>query len=275
MMKILDFHLHVGTRHNWTPWVIDFFRKNNPGYYDKFVDAITPEGVLEYLDTQGVEKAVVLSEYAPACTGVVTNEFTSGFCSRSDRLIPFGSVCLYNEIAPAEQADIALRKLGVRGFKMMPTYAHFYPNDPSLFPFYEVLRDAGVPVQFHTGTSVFQGSLVKYGDPLLLDDVADAFPALKIVLDHGGRPFWYDRAAWMLLRHPNIYIGITGIPAKQLLTHFPKLESFADRFLFGSDWPGAGDIRPLVEKVSSLPLRPETIEAILWDNGARLLGLNK
>jgi predicted TIM-barrel fold metal-dependent hydrolase len=274
-MRILDFHIHVGTQHHWTPWVINFFKKNNPAYYDKFVDGIIPEGVLEYLDHQGVEKAVVLSEYAPECTGIVTNEFTSEFCRKSDRLIPFGSVCLYDGIAPAEQAERAIRELGVRGFKMLPTYAHFYPNDPSLFPFYEVLRDAGVPVQFHTGASVFQGSLIKYGDPLLLDDVADAFPTLPIVLDHGGRPFWYDRAAWMLLRHPNVHIGITGIPAKQLLTHFPKLENFADRFLFGSDWPGAGDIGPLVEKVAALPLRSSTIEAIFWDNGARLLGLDR
>lgn len=271
---ILDFHIHVGTRFHWAPCVIDFFEKNNPAFYNRFVDAITPEGVLDYLDEQGVGKAVVLSEYAPACTGIVTNEYTSEFCRSSDRLIPFGSVSLYDEIAPAEQADRAIRELGVRGFKMLPTYAHFYPNDPKLFPFYEVLCDAGVPVQFHTGTSVFPGSLVKYGDPLLLDDVADAFPALQIVLDHGGRPFWYDRAAWMLLRHPNVYIGITGIPAKQLLTHFPKLESFADRFIFGSDWPGAGDIGPLVARVSGLPLRASTIEAILWGNGARLLGLD-
>jgi predicted TIM-barrel fold metal-dependent hydrolase len=273
-MRVLDFHIHVGTRRHWTAWVIDFFRKNNPSYYEKFVDAITPEGVLEYLDSQGIEKAVILSEYAPECSGVVTNEFTAEFCRRSDRLIPFGSVSLYSEASPAEQADRAIRELGVRGFKMLPTYAHFYPNDPKLFPFYEILRDAGVPVQFHTGTSVFRGSLVKYGDPLLLDDVADAFPTLKIILDHGGRPFWYDRAAWMLLRHSHVHIGITGIPAKQLLTHFPKLESFADRFVFGSDWPGAGDIALLIEKVSGLPLQPSTIEAILWGNGARLLGID-
>lgn len=274
-MRILDFHIHVGTRFNWTPWVIDYFKQHNPAYYDRFVDAITPEGVLEYLDSQGVETAVMLSEYAPACTGTVPNEFTSDFCRNSDRLIPFGSVCLYEGAAPAEQAESAIRELGVRGFKMLPTYAHFTPNDPHLFPFYEVLRDAGIPVQFHTGTSIFRGSLVKYGDPLLLDDVADAFPTLQIVLDHGGRPFWYDRAAWMLLRHSNISIGITGIPAKQLLTHFPKLESFADRFIFGSDWPGTGDIRPLIEKVAALPLSPGALEAIFWNNGARLLGLDK
>ena len=45
-MPILDFHLHVGTRHHWTPWVISFFEQNNPEYSRNFVEEITPEGVL-------------------------------------------------------------------------------------------------------------------------------------------------------------------------------------------------------------------------------------
>jgi len=44
--------------------------------------------------------------------------------------------------------------------------------------------------------------------------------------------------------------------------------------IFGSDWPGAGDIDSVVEKVDGLPLESSTIEAILWGNGARLLGLD-
>ncbi|MBF0497207.1 MAG: amidohydrolase [Deltaproteobacteria bacterium] len=269
----MDFHVHVGTRHQWTPWVIDFFRENNPGYAGRFVDRITPEGITAYLKEQGVEKAVILSEYAPKATGVVTNEFTTEFCRGRDMLIPFGSVCLYDPVPPAEQAERAVKELGMKGFKMMPTYAHFYPNDPALWPFYETVRDLGAPLLFHTGTSIFKGSLVKYGDPLFLDDVAESFPTLQIVLAHGGRSFWYDRAAWMITRHKNVFIDISGIPAKQLLTHFPKLEKFADRFLFGSDWPGVPDIRSFVDRVTRLPLKAGTIEAILWGNGAGLLGL--
>ena len=272
-MRILDFHLHVGTRHHWTPWVIDFFEQVNPGYFARFVEEITPGEVLGYLDEQGVDRAVMLSEYAPESTGVVTNEFTAEFCRGHERLIPFGSICLYEGPAPAEQAERAVKELGIKGFKMIPPYARFYPNDVSLFPFYELARDLNVPVQFHTGTSIFKGSRVKYGDPLLVDDVADAFPTLKIILEHGGRPFWYDRAAWMLTRHPNVHIGLAGIPAKQLLAHFPKLEHYSDRFVFGSDWPGLPDIRSLAERFAKLPLRPGTVEAILWGNGARLLGL--
>jgi hypothetical protein len=272
-VKLIDFHLHVGTRQNFNPWIIEYFSQQNPYYTEHFADSVSPERLISYLETQQVERAVVLSEYAPKATGVVTNEFTAEFCHNHGQLIPFGSLCLYSDQPLAEQAEYALRDLGVKGFKLLPTYAHFYPNDSFLFPFYEVCRDHGVPVQCHTGTSIFRGSRVKYGDPLFLDDVADEFPRLKIVLEHGGRPFWYDRAAWMLTRHANVYIGIAGIPAKRLLHLFPKLESYPDRFIFGSDWPGVPDVFSYAERITRLPLSSKVIDMILYYNAKELLGL--
>ncbi|MGQ9654898.1 MAG: amidohydrolase family protein [Thermodesulfobacteriota bacterium] len=272
-MKVIDFHLHVGTKDHWNPWLMDFFRTQNPTYTSQFAEQVTPQRLISYLRSQGVDRAVVLSEYAPQSTGVVSNEFTSSFCRGHDELIPFGAPCLYSDIPLERQAEHAVRELGMRGFKMLPTYAHFYPNDHSLFPFYEVVRDLGVPLVFHTGTSIFKGSRVKYGDPLLLDDVAEQFPELKIVLEHGGRPFWYDRAGWMITRHKNVYIGIAGIPARQLLEHFPHLPRYPERFIFGSDWPGVPDIRSYVERIRDLPLDQGIIESVLWENAKELLRL--
>ena len=272
-IPVIDFHLHAGTKSHWTPWVMDFFRQVNPFYYEHFSEQITPDGVLAFLKGQGVRKAVVLSEYAPETSGVVTNEFTSRFCDGQEDLIPFGSICLYGKEPLEEQAERAINQLGIKGFKMLPTYAHFYPNDPRLFPFYEVAQQHRTPLAFHTGISFFRGSKVKYGDPLLLDEVACDFPSLPIVLEHGGRSFWYDRAGWLITRHPNMYIGLAGIPAKQILQHFPHLERYRDRFVFGSDWPGIPDIRSLAQKIYALPLEEETKERILWRNAAELLRL--
>jgi hypothetical protein len=273
LTKVFDFHLHVGTRDHWNPWIMEFFARNNPRYTRRFSESVTPESLMDYLRSQGVDRAVVLSEYAPLSTGVVPNEFTAEFCRGREELIPFGSVRLHDEVSPSDQAEHAVRSLGVRGFKMLPTYAHFYPNDRSLFPFYETVQSLGVPLQFHTGTSVFKGSLVKYGDPLLLDDVAEAFGELQIVLDHGGRPFWYDRADWMITRHRNVHIGLTGVPAKRYLEHFPNLVRYPERYIFGSDWPGVPDIRPFVEKVLDLPLSDDIKAMLLWENAVRLLQL--
>lgn len=59
-MKVIDFHVHVGTKEHWNPWVMDFFRQTNPFYYERFSEKITPEGLITYLKFQGVEKTVIL-----------------------------------------------------------------------------------------------------------------------------------------------------------------------------------------------------------------------
>ena len=59
---------------------------------------------------------------------------------------------------------------------------------------------------------------------------------------------WFDRVEPELLhiavhlarRHPNVHLDLSGIPPKNLLTYFPKLESIASKCLFGTDWPSPG-----------------------------------
>ena len=60
---------------------------------------------------------------------------------------------------------------------------------------------------------------------------------LKILLAHGGRPLWMDTAFFLVRRHPNVHLDISGIPPKTMLKYFPRLEEIAPRTLFGTDWP--------------------------------------
>lgn len=271
--KVIDFHAHIGTVDNWTPWVTEFFKEYNPAYVERFGKNITPEEVISFFRSQGVDRTVMLAEYNPATSGVVTNEFTAEFCKGHRELIPFGAVCLYDETPYGVQAENAVKNLGMKGFKLLPSYAHFYPNDEKLFPFYEVAQSAKAPIMFHTGISAFKGSRIKYADPLLLDDVADAFPDLKIIMEHGGRSFWYDRASWLITRHRNMYIGIAGIPIKKLLRYFPNFERYQDRFIFGSDWPGIADIRGQIDRVRRLEIADPVKEKMLWRNAEAVLGI--
>jgi predicted TIM-barrel fold metal-dependent hydrolase len=226
------------------------------------------------MDLEGIARAVVLAEYAPNVTGVIPSEFTAEFCSATDRLIPFGSVDLNSDVDAGTQAEHCIKELGCRGLKLLPPSQYFYPDDPRILPAYEVSQHLGVPVMFHTGTSLWPGTRIRYGDPLLLDDIANDFPELKIIMCHGGRPFWYQEAEWMLRRHQNICIDVSGIPPKQLPQAFPKMEKFPDRFLFGSDWPNVVSVGDQVRQIRELDLDPRTTEALLWENAARLLGLD-
>jgi predicted TIM-barrel fold metal-dependent hydrolase len=117
----------------------------------------------------------------------------------------------------------------------------------------------------HTGTSIFPGARNRYGDPLFLDDVAVDFPNLKILMAHGGRPIWMQTAFFLLRRHRNVYLDISGIPPKLLLQYFPRLQEIASKTLFGTDWPSPGvkDIRQNIDEFSALPLSAEIKEQIL------------
>jgi len=95
---------------------------------------------------------------------------------------------------------------------------------------------------------------------------------LNIVMEHGGRTFWYDRAAWLISKYKNMHIGIAGIATRHLPKFFPRLEQYRDRFIFGSDWPGVADINGLIERVLALPYSNETKEMLLHKNAERLLG---
>src|SRR5437016_4377517 len=126
-------------------------------------------------------------------------------------------------------------------------------------------RSHGIAVMSHPGTSVFPGARNRYGDPIYVDDVAVDFPMLKILLAHGGRPLWMKTAFFLIRRHPNVYLDISGIPPKTLLQYFPRLEEIASKTLFGTDWPGPGvpDIKRNLDDFRSLPLTDAVKDQIL------------
>ena len=272
-MKVLDFHIHIGKRNQLTPKLIEHLQETLSPEIMNLLDMITPHMLNDFFAAQGVDKAVILAEYTPNTTGTIPSEFVADFCHKTDRFIPFGSIDLDSGVDAAEQTERCIKELGCYGIKLYPPYAYFFPNDPRILPVYEAARDLGVPVMFHTGSSLFPGSRIKYANPLLLDEVAEDFPDLKLVMCHGGRPFWYKEAQWMLIRHKNTYIDTSGIPIRQLADVFPKLDKLRDRFIFGTDWPQIPSTETHYKKFLELPLRDDTKQAVLWDNGARLLGI--
>jgi len=274
-MGIIDFHIHLGRREHLTKHMIEYLQKTlSPNALD-FMDTLSACEFSRYLETQGVDYGVILSEYSPLVTGIISNEFTAGFCKDYARLIAFGSIDLESNVPAGEQVERCVEELGCKGLKLLPSYGHYYPNDERLLSGYEAAQHYGIPVMFHTGTSLFPYTRIRYANPLLLDDIAEEFPRLPIVACHGGRPFWYKEAQWLLNRHKNLFVDISGIPPKQLLTAFPKLERYAERFVFGSDWPTeVVSIADQVQKISLLSLKEATLYAVLRSNAARLLGLD-
>src|SRR5712692_11885381 len=129
-----------------------------------------------------------------------------------------------------------------------------------------------VPVWTITGTSIFPGARNKYGRPMELDDVAVDFPDLQIVMAHGGRPLYMEEAFFILRRHHNVRLDVSGIPPAKLLQYFPRLAEVADRTLWGTDWPSPGvkDLRQNIDQFLELPLTDPQRTAILETNALAL-----
>ncbi|MFQ5915636.1 MAG: amidohydrolase family protein [Nitrospinota bacterium] len=272
---VVDFHCHMAYYENVTDSYARYLAQMAGMAYEDLVERFgSPEAFLRLLDEYGVDYAVILAETSPISAGISTNEQVIEFCSGSDRLIPFGTVNPYLDHRPARAVRDLAERGAIRGLKLYPNYQYFSPNDATLYPVYAVAEGLGLPIMFHTGSSILPGSRMKYADPLLLDDVAVDFPDLVIIQCHGGRPFWHDRSFVLCRLHENVYIDVAGLPAHRLLRYFPEMERLAGKFLFGSDWPGVPrTIRQNVEAVRTLGLPEEAVRMVLGGNAAHILAL--
>jgi len=269
---ITDCHIHIQPLEMVKPAALDLMKKKRPNY-DQIVEyCSSPKSFLKYLDQCGIDRAVLINYIAPEVIGFTSgvNQFIADYTRENPkRLLSCGGLHprhSTNILADVEQ----LLRLGIRMIKIHPPHQLLYPNEylhgvTELEIIYRAAEANGVPVMFHTGTSIFEGARNRYGDPIFIDDVAVDFPKMKILLAHGGRPLWMNTAFFLLRRHPNVFLDISGIPPQTLLNYFPRLQEIAGKTLFGTDWPGPGvpDVKKNLDDFRALPLSEKTKQQIL------------
>ncbi len=276
MSGVFDAHIHIQPWEQMKPDVLATMRRGHDDFEAILGFSRSPDSLLRHLDREGIEKAVLVNYVSPDLMGFTdaVNPYIADYCrGHSDRLVAMGSVHPRFSRDPAGDVDRAV-EIGIRALKIHPPHQLFQPNDyrqgrlPALEAIYRKAAEHRIPILFHTGTSVFPGARNVYADPLPLDDVAVDFPDLTIVMAHGGRPLWGGTAFFLLRRFPNVYMDISGIPPRSVMTMFPRLEEIASKVLFGSDWPGPSvpAISRNVAAVRELPLSEAARRRILWEN---------
>src|SRR5213083_2302406 len=238
-----------------------------------------PRALLELMDRAGVWRAGLVNYPAPDVMGFTdaANAFAARYAEANrERLLPYGGVHPRFTRDPAGDVD-RLLELGIRVLKLPPPHQLFPANAytgglDALGTIYRRAEERGLPVMVHTGTSVFPGARSKYGNPMELDDVAIDFPDLQLVMAHGGRPLFMEEAFFILRRHPQVRLDVSGIPPSKLLEYFPRLLEVAGRVLWGTDWPSPGvkDLRQNIDQFLTLPLTNEQQRAILETNALAL-----
>jgi len=270
-------HIHVGHRFEWTetamekwansgpyvPHIFDAEERQVPG---KYGDVIKKEGVVggillpEYSpQTAGVMPFILLPEYSPQTAGVMPFERAREIHEAHPELIPFANLNPNVHDDPVAVFEAQLGQ-GARGLKIHAIHGFFFANDERLYPVYE------------KGTTLFRGAKMRYADPYTFDDVINDFPDMTVVLCHGGRGFWYHIAEFMAKHFTNVYIDISGLPPKNLLTYFPSMKKFCHKFLFGTDFPGVPGIRKNYDALKGLIQDDAALEQICYKNACDLFG---
>ena len=149
----------------------------------------------------------------------------------------------------------------------------WFANAAWALPLYAFCEEAGVPVVFTFG-GIMTRSL-RYYDPLLIDDIAGAFPRLKIALCHGGWPYVTECCQIALNRGnvwlaPDIYMVRSPGMADYVMAANHLLR---ERIIFASAYP----ILPLdkaVEAYRSCGISEASLPYVMGKNAAAFLGLD-
>jgi predicted TIM-barrel fold metal-dependent hydrolase len=274
-LPLIDVHLHVARLPTlklplpaWAPFA-------DPGALDELYDesgTIRPDRFDAYLEAEGVDLALLMSEYSPRVTGIQPVEDLRPIVRHNPdrfRLVANLNPHLHHPILAELDRQL---DLGAAALKLHPVHGGFPPTEPGLYLAYQRCQELGVPVVFHSGTSIFPGATNRYADPALVDEVVRDFPDLTVVLAHGGRGWWYDAAAFLALAREHVRIELSGLPPSRLPSYYARhdLRRLAAKWIFGSDWPGVPGIAANARALTRLDLDAEQLEAIFYRNALRV-----
>jgi predicted TIM-barrel fold metal-dependent hydrolase len=275
MERIIDVHVHVGHRSDWTEKARAVWMDTGP-YVPRLFDGEQRQLPQDYGDVVKEEAwaGILIPEYSPGTAGLMPFERASEISRFHPELVPiaFLNPNYHQDLMASFEEQ---RAGGARALKIHPVHGFFFANDPRLYPIYERCQAEGLVVMFHAGTSLFPGCKMRYADPYTVDDVINDFPDLKVVLCHGGRAFWFHIAEFLAKRFENVYIDVSGLPPSKLLEYFPGMSKYSGKFLFGSDFPGVPGIRKNYHTIAQLLGDGEAAERIGFRNAYDLFGFWK
>jgi len=252
---IIDAHLHL------------------PCYDDALISLSDKKNrLLDDLSKAGVDGAIVIAD-SEISSPIGTPLECVALFSDTKNIFAMGG------ISPLIEYDARLAQLEeflVRGLlvacKLYPGHEAFYMDDPRLGRVFQLCEKYDVPLAVHTGWDHAQ-----YNHPKYFVKLAEAYPALRIVICH---VFWphIDLCYNMTAAYPNIYYDISSLAHKTKCLKKTRAslqriaQNSAERILFGSDY-GVCSIQDHIAMVESLDIENSAKQRILYENAANLYKL--
>lgn len=166
-------------------------------------------------------------------------------------------------------------------------YIHKYASDPLYKRAYELAEKYSVPVVFHTGDIYDIDGMLKYSDPMTVDEIAVQYRKVTFVIAHIGNP-WIQTAAEVAYKNPNVYLEGSAILIgdlgrfsrreieEQLVKSLRWVFSYVEnpkKLMFGTDWPLVPMDQYLNAFMEAIP--PQHWNDVFHDNAVRVYKLNR
>lgn len=236
------------------------------------------EESIRRFESEGVDRIVCMGRDMGSTGGVtVDNSYVAGIASASNgKIIGIAGIDPLKKGA-ADYTEYCIRTLGLKGISMDPAFMDMYADDRRIYPVYEVCAALGVPVFLTIGPRPFgNGTRMCYCNPLPIDNVAADFPALRLLVSHGGFP-WMQEMIAIAFRNDNVWFetsaywfmpGVMDMVVQAANTVLP------DKICFGTAYPFA-PMGSTLERFKSFPFHEDVLPRILGLNILDLLGRDK
>jgi hypothetical protein len=229
---------------------------------------------LEWMRRNGVHRFTTLTYAHRPGMAAWLNAWTAEFAAGVPEAIPCGTFFPEPEVG----ADVrrCIEEYRFRGFKLHLRVGDFDPSSAALYPAFEQIEAAGLPVVIHAGSAPDPGT---YTAPVYLQRLMLRFPQLKIVVAHMGSSEFEDYVR-LALAHESLYLDTTMVfvgfsacdPFPDAL--LPQLETLSHKVLFGSDFPTIPyTLSHAIAGVLDLPVSDAAKRRMFCDNAARLFGV--
>lgn len=204
------------------------------------------EALLKQMDEAGIGQMVLLVVDFGIAFGLDDFDIEGAHLAHkeildaSERFIGFAGVDPRRGKAGLELFKKAVGQWGFKGLKVYPPCG-FSPSDPSLFPYYDICSQLGLPVLVHTGPTASTMPF-RFSQPIEIDEAALRFPTVNFILGHAGVT-QYRESGLLAEYRPNLHLDLSGFQGEIAKGGFGDIlawhlsRGLGRRLLFGTDWP--------------------------------------
>lgn len=280
--RLIDTHVHQPT----AEFLVDAGGEMMADAANKFGTEIETWDYDEMYDEyqeSGIGHTVLLGWDAETNTGnpPVPNDYVAEVRDEyPDFFVGFGSVDPHKDDC-VQEAIRCVEDLDLSGFKFQQIAQGFDPSAPEHRHLWNTIEILDVPIVFHGGNSTLgacsaggRGLKIKYGNPMLIDEIAAEHPDLDILIAHPAFP-WEKEQLAICQQKGNVYMDLSGwIPKyidEQVLHYAGTI--LEDKVMFGTDYPMIDPETWLSSFAADTEFDEETQRKILFENAEAFLGL--